>query len=328
MGDLTTSLLVPGQPLPLVVTAPDDIPVEDLATEHRPELDRLLAEHGAILFRGFAVATPDRMAAAAEALCDTLFDDNGEHAHDPVAKNVYTPVEYSATQTLLWHNENTFNLRWPRKLLFACAVPAAIGGETPIVDTRRVLAGLDPAVCDAFLAEGVTYVRGYGGGLGLDWQQVFRTDDRATVEERCREEGFEYRWLPDGGLRTRCLRPAAVAHPVTGEAAWVNQAQHWHPSCLDPDTYEALLDLFGEDELPRDCRLGRDGRISAETMRHILDVYAANEVVFPWEEGDLLVIDNIAVAHGRRPFTGARRILVALGEMTSFGEVAAVTSVP
>lgn len=157
---------------------------------------------------------------------------------------------------------------------------------------------------------------------------MFRTDDRAAVEERCREEGFEYEWLPNGGLRTRCLRPAAVAHPVTGDASCFNQAQHWHPSCLDPDTYEALLELFGEDGLPRDCLLGRDGRISAEAMRHVLDIYAANEVVFLWERGDLLIIDNIAVAHGRRPFIGDRRILVSLGDMTSYADVAAVTSAP
>jgi alpha-ketoglutarate-dependent taurine dioxygenase len=31
-----------------------------------------------------------------------------------------------------------------------------------------------------------------------------------------------------------------------------------------------------------------------------------------WNTGDLLVIDNVLVGHGRRPFTGSRRVLVAM----------------
>jgi alpha-ketoglutarate-dependent taurine dioxygenase len=30
--------------------------------------------------------------------------------------------------------------------------------------------------------------------------------------------------------------------------------------------------------------------------------------------GDLMVIDNVAVGHGRRPYTGARRILVGMSD--------------
>ena len=33
--------------------------------------------------------------------------------------------------------------------------------------------------------------------------------------------------------------------------------------------------------------------------------------------GDLIVLDNMLVAHARRPFEGSRKILVAMGDMTS-----------
>jgi hypothetical protein len=32
----------------------------------------------------------------------------------------------------------------------------------------------------------------------------------------------------------------------------------------------------------------------------------------PWRRGDLLLIDNMLTAHGRRPCTGDRRVLVAM----------------
>ena len=39
----------------------------------------------------------------------------------------------------------------------------------------------------------------------------------------------------------------------------------------------------------------------------------AETVTFPWRRGDVLLLDNMLTAHGRRPFTGDRRVLVAMG---------------
>jgi alpha-ketoglutarate-dependent taurine dioxygenase len=50
-------------------------------------------------------------------------------------------------------------------------------------------------------------------------------------------------------------------------------------------------------------------------MREILDVYEELEVVFPWQKGDIVMLDNMLVAHARNPFAGNRKLLVAMGEM-------------
>ena len=39
----------------------------------------------------------------------------------------------------------------------------------------------------------------------------------------------------------------------------------------------------------------------------------AEAVTFSRQRGDVLVLDHMLTAHGRRPFTGARRVLVAMG---------------
>lgn len=313
-------------PLPLLVEpavpAGADLDLADWAAGNRAFVDESLARHGAILFRGFAVTRPEDFERFASAVCRELFDENGEHPRESVSGNVYTPVFYPSGKQLLWHNENSFNHRWPSKILFCCAQPADSGGETPLVDSREVWRRVDPQVRRRFEEKGVMYQRHYGGGPGLDWQTVFRTSDPAAVEARCAAEGFEVQWKEGGAvLRTRCVRPAVIAHPVTGEPCWFNQAQHWHIACLDPETRDSIVESYGEEDYPRHCYFGDGSTIEDSVMEEILGVYRELEVVFPWLPGDVVLVDNVMAAHGRNPFAGPRKILVALGDMRSYDEV-------
>lgn len=317
-GAVRAHALPGGGPLPLLVEPA--FPGVDLAAwamANRARVEEWLVRHGAILFRGFSISAPEPFERLALSVSRRLFKENGEHT--AVSGNIYTPVFYSPDKKLLWHNENSFNREWPTKILFCCAAPAARGGETPLVDSRAVYQRLDPRVREPFESKGVLYMRHCGVGVGLDWQTVFRTDDRAEVERRCTEDGFEVLWK-DGGsvLRTRCWRPAVVRHGITGEVSWFNQAQHWHIACLDADTRDALRVLLSDDDFPRHCYYGDGSPIPDADMEHILDVYRELEVSFPWQTGDVVLVDNVLVAHARNPFQGERKILVALGDMASF----------
>jgi len=167
------------------------------------------------------------------------------------------------------------------------------------------------------------YVRNYGEGLGLDWQTVFRTSDGSTVEEQCRKAFVDFKWKDNDGLRTNCVRPAVTKHPKTGELSWFNQAQHWHISCLEPELRESLIEMFSEQDLPRNCYYGDGSRIEDSVMQEILEVYRQLEVSFRWQAGDNLMLDNMLTAHARNPFVGERKILVAMGEMLSYDDVQA-----
>ena len=324
-ADLTEAgELVPGQPLPLAVRPADEnVDLAEWAANNAGFIEERLAKHGAILFRDFPVDSPAAFERFAKAITPELFADNGEHPREPVGGDVYTPVFYPQEQLLLWHNENSFNLQWPMKIWFCCMRPADQGGETPVVDSRRVFELLAPEIRDRFVEKGVMYMRNYGEGPGLNWQTVFRTADRAEVEEKCRLNQMEFEWKGDDGLRTRCVRPAAVLHPRTGEPSWFNQAQHWHVSCLDPAVRESLQSMLRDEDLPRNCYYGDGSPIEDSVMSAILDVYRGLEVRFPWQRGDILMLDNVLTAHARRPFAGERKLLVAMGEMRGYGEVRA-----
>jgi alpha-ketoglutarate-dependent taurine dioxygenase len=307
-----------GATLPVVIepTAPG-VDLVEWSRRNVERIDGALLDSSAILFRGFDVTASETLESFASAFFEELYGDNGEHPKASVNGHVYTPVFFPPEERLLWHNENSFNASGPAKIWFCCQKPAESGGETPIVDSRTMLDRLPERIKTPFIEKGVMYVRNYGGGLGLDWREVFRTTDRRVVEERCERDGLRFEWH-GGRLRTSCVRPAVIRHPRTGRRSWFNQAQHWHISCLNDATRSALLATFDEDSLPRACYYGDGSPIADGDMAEICRHYADLEVVFPWRRGDVLMVDNILAAHGRNPFTGQRKLLVAMGGMTDY----------
>jgi alpha-ketoglutarate-dependent taurine dioxygenase len=47
-------------------------------------------------------------------------------------------------------------------------------------------------------------------------------------------------------------------------------------------------------------------------MRALLETVWQHTVITPWQRGDVVAIDNRAVAHGRMPFRGPRHIVACL----------------
>jgi amino acid adenylation domain-containing protein len=321
---IQTSSLADGQTQPLVVRpAVEDIDLAEWAQGNRAYLESELCKHGALLFRGFHLPTPAAFERFARAYCSDLLSENGEHvpARDVGDGHLYTPVFYAPEKKLLWHSENSFNAHFPRTIWFFCARAAQQGGETPIADNRRVLQSLPAEICEQFARKQILYIRNYHEGLGQSWQSIFQTSEKAEVQARCRSESIDFTWGPHDRLRTSQLRPAVIKHPRTGEWLWWNQAAHWHPACLDPGVRASLQELFAPEDLPRTCTYGDGSPIADETMAAICQAYQEAEVSFPWQEGDILMLDNLLVAHARNPYSGPRKIYVTMGGMASLQDL-------
>ncbi|MBT1187497.1 TauD/TfdA family dioxygenase [Streptomyces sp. CJ_13] len=308
-----------GTRIALHEASPAGVDLVGWALANRQRLTAELHDGGGVFLRGFDVSTPEQLERFASVFVTDLLGDNGEHPRASVNGKIYTPVSHPPDEKLLWHTENSFNASGPTRIWFACATPAATGGETPVVDSRAVHRRLAPEIRDAFARKGVMYVRTYGAALGLHWREVFRTDSRAEAEDRCRRSGLSYDWHGDV-LRTSCVRPGVLRHPVTGQMTWFNQAQHWHTSCLGAEAREALHTVFGEEDLPRACFFGDGSPIPDEVMAEILRVYADLEVTIPWQRGDVMFLDNLLMAHGRNPYRGERKLLVAMGGLIDFSD--------
>jgi alpha-ketoglutarate-dependent taurine dioxygenase len=302
--------------LPLVVTANGE-PLVEWHQQNRDWVEARLLEHGAILFRGFAVRTQELFQRAVEVLGgSTLSYVDGNSPREKLGGGVYTSTEYPAEYFISLHNELSYSKRWPSRVFFCCITAPAEGGETPLADSRAILRRLPAGVRDAFVEKQVRYIRNLHGGhgLGSSWQKTFETDDRAAVEEFCRATDSQFQWNEDGGLTVTQVRPAIAVHPRTGETVWFNQADQFHPSTHPPAVYESLMAFYDgrEEAMPQTAAFG-DGSPMDRTLLDEVRRAAGEEMrTFPWQEGDLLMVDNMLVAHGRKPFKGPRKILVSM----------------
>ncbi|MEW1749005.1 TauD/TfdA family dioxygenase [Streptomyces angustmyceticus] len=278
------------------------------------DLGALLVREKAVLFRGFAGAPGSYDEIAGLLLPRRLAYVHGNSPRTKVGQNVYTSTEYPAEYEISMHNEMSYAASWPARILFHCEVAAATGGATPVLDGRLWLESLDAEVRDAF-AGGVRYTQNLhdGIGFGKSWQATFETEDRAAAEAFLDGTGADWEWRNDGSLRVSLLRQATLAHPVTGTRVWFNQADQFHPAGLGDDA-AALADVLSEDELPQYAVFADGSPIPAEYIHHIQETGMRLAVDVDWQVGDLLLVDNVAVAHGRRTYTGERRILVAMSD--------------
>lgn len=234
-----------------------------------------------------------------------------------VLDGIMTATEYPASEEILMHCENAYQRDWPLRLVFCCIKPAETGGQTPVADVRAVTREIGDAVLDEVERRGIRYVRNYHEGFDLDWKTVFQTSDPKQVEAFCRANDIDFSWSSDGRLRTVQTCQGTARHPVTGERLWFNQAHLFHPSALGEEVLEDLLDIFGEDGLPRDARYGDGAPIEPEVLRRVRAAFQAAARQFDWQAGDVMIVDNMLASHARRPFTGSRRVLVSMGRMRS-----------
>ena len=213
------------------------------------------------------------------------------------------------------HHEMSYSHNWPTKLFFYCDIAPGSGGRTPITDDRELIDHIDPAIKEEFLAKKVMYVRNYGEGVDLPWQEAFQTEDRAEVEAYCAKAGATVEWKGENLMRTRTVRQVLATHPETGDTVWFNHAHMFHSSNLTPEVRSALQSEFAPDEMPRNAFFGDGTEIPDEVPQHIRQLYEDRAVRFTWEEGDVLLVDNFLSSHGREPFEGPRRILVSMAEL-------------
>lgn len=299
--------------LPRRVQASPGQSIHALEQAIRDGLDDSLRTVGGVLFRGFNVATPiDFKRFAASFGAPLASYEFGSTPRSKVFAGVYSSTEYPAHQFIPLHNEQAYTRPWPSHIWFHCIKASETGGETPICDSRLIYQRMPAEIRELFASRELLYVRNYSGALDLPWQKVFNTEDRAQVERYCQDNDIEWEWKADGDLRTRQRCAAVLQHPETGEWVWFNQAHLFHVSAIEPGVRASLLAAVGEENLPRHVYFGDGSAIPDAMLDTVRAVYDQTAVSFPWEPGDILMLDNRLVAHGRNPYTGDRKVIVAM----------------
>lgn len=288
-------------------------------SENSRKCEQELEASGALLFKQTGIDTPDRFETFARLLSRELPDFKEESSpRSPIAGAVQTSTDYPNTYPIQFHSEYSYASRWPMKLFFCCFRAPDSGGETPISDNRVVLANMKSSTRSLFEEKGVLYVRNYRPHVGVSWQKAFSTEDRNAVERSCSDAQIEYEWRPDGILRTRQYGEAIVRHPTTGEYVWFNHGFFFNVHAFEPKEFRAALTAYPEDDPMSTNTLFGDGSpIGVEIIEELRSLYERASARARWEQGDVLLVDNMLSAHGRGPFTGKRSIAVVMADAYS-----------
>jgi alpha-ketoglutarate-dependent taurine dioxygenase len=280
---------------------------------NRSRLVEEAATHGAVLFRGFPLATAEDFDAFVAAFGLPNFP-YYESLSNAVRVNktprVFTANEAPPTVAIYLHHEMAQTPIYPSRLFFFCAQPAETGGATPICRSDVLWERLRRR-CPAFArdceAKGLRYSHvmpaedDAKSGMGRSWQSTLRATTREEAETRLRELGYSWEWMPDGGLRATTPVLPAVRDLGGGRKSLFNQliaaSQGWKDARNDPSRAVA----FG-DGTPLD----------RAAVAYLAEVSEALSFDIPWEKGDVALVDNFVAMHGRRTFTGTRKVLASL----------------
>ena len=195
-----------------------------------------LSVHGAILFRGFDVSSPQQfesVSLALEPALESVYLGTSPRNLQPDTTFVHSASEFPGWRIIPSHCEMSFLVSPPsRQFFYAWQPNSSPGGETPIVDFREVYRQMAPAVRDKFERKQIRYIRHYFDAerdsyfarqwdplKTKSWQSMFNTTDPRVVEDRCAEQAFAAEWSDAvnkrGTLKLVHTMKASRVHPDT-----------------------------------------------------------------------------------------------------------------
>lgn len=287
--------------------------VLDWAAANSQTLQTQLASHGAIMLRGFGLTDSDDFDALVRALGVTNFT-YAESLSNAVRRNrterVFTANEAPPSVSIYLHHEMAQTPVYPSRLMFFCEQAAESGGATPICRSDVLLSQLRQR-CPAFVAAcetlGVRYSQSMpaeddlNSGQGRSWRSTLSVANRQQAELRLTKLGYQWVWQTADALRVTTPVLPAVRTTKTGVKVFFNQLIA---------AYRGWQDVRNESE--KSIFFGDGSAIDVDAMATAIAL--ADELTFdiPWQSGDVAVLDNFLVMHGRRTFSGERRVLASL----------------
>ncbi len=282
---------------------------------HREKLLEEASQHGAILFRGFPLNSPEDCDAfvAAFGLANFPYIESLSNAvRVNYTERIFSANEAPADVTIYFHHEMAQTPIYPARLFFFCQTPAEEGGETPLCRSDILfeqLAERCPEFAKNCEEKGLRYSNVMPAendpksGMGRSWKSTFRAETREEAEARLREIGYDWEWLPDGSLRATTPVLPAVRDVGDGRKAFFNQLiaafQGWKDERNDPS---------------KAIRFGDGSPLDRDAVNVATELAYKIAFDLPWQKGDAVLVDNFVAMHGRRTFKGTRKVLASLAD--------------
>ena len=265
----------------------------------------LFKKSGVLLFRDFDINTDkfeqftnlfgnEFMHYIGGAQVRKIINKNGDQTISSV--NFYTDSDnqHKRTFKLPLHGEMFYTKSRPTLLWFYCVAPPLEDGETTVCDGVQVYQELSEATKNLFKTKRLKYIRHYANG---EWQGRFQTDDLSELAKFCQESDLHLKIDKDTqAITTEYVYPAIVKTRWGGQEAFLNSILivEWQEAAGKTDSIVRLED---------------NSRIPDDVLLELQEVTERLTYLISWQRGDILMIDNTRMLHGRRAFSDQQREL-------------------
>jgi len=275
-----------------------------------------LANTGALLLRGFPVvdaASYDAFFSAFGYANFTYRESLSNAVRINHTERVFTANEAPKSVEIYLHNEMAQTPLYPNIISLFCESAAEHGGETVICRSDSIytaLAAADPELAQKLERDGVKYTTlmplrdDPGTGQGRSWKGTLSVETKADAEAKLKSLGYTWHWDDGDALRAQTAALPAIKTLADGRKVFFNQL------------IAAYCGWQGVNENPGSALcFGDNTALEKSSLDTIVAIAESLSYNVPWQDGDVVVLDNNLVMHGRRPFSGERKrkVLVVLG---------------
>lgn len=304
-----------------------DVILENIQTLQQEDntLTKKLSRHGALLFRGLPLFNAEDFSKFAHAFGYKPHEVIGSIANRPLlAPNVSLANEAPKEVLIYNHNELPRVPHSPGYIFFYCYKAAKKGGQHSISSSLELFHRVKqeiPEFINELAKKGilstVTYKfdKQFEGGTTLrqafgkdieddDDEATRRTKIEAQIARYGRGKSTTWEWIDDG-LVVKHRIPVIRTQPgtkiptlFTGLAAYYKAAQD------STDARRNVSQLFG-DGTP----------IPEKYLAHLARITDEIRLLHKWQEGDVLIFDNVIAQHGREPWEGEQSDRIVLASL-------------
>ena len=306
----------PDGPFPIVYELNDQdktSALEDLVGRNKQKIAAELNVSGAVVFRGLGIETDQEFDRFIRAFSWPSFTYN-ESLSNAVRRNrtdlVFTANEAPSYLSIFLHHEMAQTPIYPSKLFFFCERESDLGGATPICRSDALLLHLRrqlPKFIEACEKKGVRYSQvmpsadNLSSGQGRSWRNTLNVKNVGDAEAKLSKLDYKWQWQSDGALCVTTPVLPAVKLLSDGREVFFNQLIAAFRGWQNNPALNRKLISFGDDSVIRD-----------DDMTIVSEIADDLSFDISWRTGDVAVLDNFLVMHGRHPFEGERSILASL----------------
>ena len=289
--------------------------IEEWVRQNRLAINIALKETGAVLIRGLGMRDPDdfnRFVAAVGLPAFSYKESLSNAVRVNYSERVFTANEAPPEVEIYLHHEMAQTPVSPSVLFFCCISAAEHGGATPVCRSDQLFEAFKlshPKWTAQLLAKGLRYVTRMpavsdeSSGQGRSWYSTLDVSGRHEAEQKLALMGYTFTWQSNDHLETLSPALPGVVDLSNGGQSFYHQliaAYRGWPGVRENPTSGVM---FGDrTEIP--VKL-------LESLSAMAEDYTTD---LQWVDGEIAIVNNKMIMHGRRPYSGDRKrqVLVSM----------------